>query len=187
MSSISTKTGDTGTTALLFNVRVPKSSKIIGLIGLIDTFSAQLGLVIFHVQAYESRANIKFPISSEVLIQLQKDLTMLMGVCSCPPSYESRYLQAKFALFPDSWLDKFDATVTALEALLPQQTDWELAHKNELQIALNVLRTSCREVERRLWESKEELPTLLTETNLKSINRLSDVLWLLVRFSDKLR
>ena len=58
MSSIATRTGDDGTTALLYGQRVPKDHPQIEAIGNLDELNAALGLAKAHCPGAERRAEL---------------------------------------------------------------------------------------------------------------------------------
>ncbi|HEX4350060.1 MAG TPA: ATP:cob(I)alamin adenosyltransferase, partial [Verrucomicrobiae bacterium] len=68
--SIVTKTGDGGTTALMYNRRVPKHHPRIAANGSVDELNAALGL---------ARATAVEKFITENLFCIQKDLVVLMG------------------------------------------------------------------------------------------------------------
>src|SRR5437868_14165787 len=68
--SIVTKTGDSGTTALMFNRRVSKTHPRIEACGGVDELNAALGL---------ARATAEEAFVREHLLAIQKDLITLMG------------------------------------------------------------------------------------------------------------
>jgi cob(I)alamin adenosyltransferase len=68
--SIATKTGDAGTTALMFGRRVSKADPRVIAYGTIDELNAALGMV---------RATVQHPLVSDAIFAIQKDLVILMG------------------------------------------------------------------------------------------------------------
>jgi cob(I)alamin adenosyltransferase len=68
--SIATKTGDDGTTALLFGRRVPKTDPRIAANGACDELNAALGMV---------RAFCAEPLITDAILSIQRELVTLMG------------------------------------------------------------------------------------------------------------
>src|SRR5205085_5771194 len=68
--SIVTKTGDAGTTGLMYNRRVPKSHPRVEAYGAVDELNAALGL---------ARAVAEDDFIQENLLRVQKQLVQLMG------------------------------------------------------------------------------------------------------------
>src|SRR5438045_9639726 len=89
--SIATKTGDAGTTALMYGRRVPKSHPRIEACGSIDELNAAIGLA-------RSAANDKF--ISEKLLPVQNDLITIMGELATLPEDLPRYAKAGYGLRP---------------------------------------------------------------------------------------
>jgi len=68
--SIATKTGDDGSTALMYGRRVPKTDARVVAYGTCDELNAALGMV---------RAFCSEPLVSEAVLEIQKDLVTVMG------------------------------------------------------------------------------------------------------------
>ena len=72
--SIATRTGDDGTTSLLYGQRVPKDHPQIEAVGSIDEFNAALGLARSTCPDAGRKAELE---------RIQKDLVALMGEIAC--------------------------------------------------------------------------------------------------------
>ena len=68
--SIATKTGDNGTTALMYNRRVPKNHPRVEAYGTVDELNAALGL---------ARATAEHDFVRDNVLAVQRDLIVLMG------------------------------------------------------------------------------------------------------------
>ena len=78
--SIVTKTGDAGTTALMFGRRVPKNHPRVEAYGTVDELNAALGL---------ARATAAESFIRDHLFSIQKELVVLMGeLCVQPEDLE---------------------------------------------------------------------------------------------------
>src|SRR2546425_10783890 len=86
--SIVTKTGDDGTTALMFNRRVAKSDPRVEACGSVDELNAALGV---------ARATAEHPFVRDHLLAIQKDLIILMGELRTLPEDMPRYVKAGFS------------------------------------------------------------------------------------------
>lgn len=169
--SIATRTGDDGTTALLYGQRVPKDHPQIETIGNLDELNAALGLAKAHAPAAERRAELE---------RVQKELVALMGEVVCAESDLARYSQSKFEKIDEAALARLDAGVAAVEAKNVKFDGWATPGANLHAAALDHARTIARRAERRmigLAAHGRALRPLL----LQYINRLSDLLWLLAR------
>jgi cob(I)alamin adenosyltransferase len=169
--SIATRTGDDGTTALLYSQRVPKTHPQIEAVGALDELNAALGLAKAHHPDTAVR---------DQLSQVQQDLINLMGEVACAEADAARYAGSKFAKLAEADLTRLDAAVAAIEAREVSFAGWATPGANPAAATLDVARTVARRAERRLiglHEHGRTLRPLLTAY----INRLADLLWLLAR------
>ena len=169
--SISTRTGDDGTTALLFGQRVPKDHPQIETIGNLDELNATLGLAKAHCPAAERRIELE---------RVQKDLVALMGEVVCAQSDIERYEKSKFEKLDEAALARLDAGVAAIEAQNVKFDGWATPGANLHAATLDQARTIARRAERRMIALAHQGRTL-RPLLLQYINRLSDLLWLMAR------
>ena len=87
--SIVTKTGDDGTTGLMFNRRVPKTHPRVEAYGAVDELNAAVGL---------ARASAETDFIRENLLAIQKDLVAVMGELATLPEDLPRYVKDGYAL-----------------------------------------------------------------------------------------
>jgi cob(I)alamin adenosyltransferase len=169
--SIVTKTGDGGTTALMYGRRVPKSHPRVEAYGTVDELNSALGLA----RATAGEGSIR-----EDLLLIQKDLVSLMGELSVSPEDLGRYAKDGYPVVTPQMTAKLDALVGDIESRNVSFKDWATPGATLNAAALDVARTVCRRAERRVCALLEtggfknpEIPTYL--------NRLSDLLWLMAR------
>jgi len=169
--SISTRTGDDGTTGLLYGQRVSKDHPQIEAVGCLDEFNAALGLV---------KATCPDAGRQALLERIQRDLVALMGEIACAENDTGRYVVSKFTKLGDGDLARIEAGVTAIEARNPKSDGWATPGANPYAALLDLARTSARRAERRLAglprQGKTVRPLLL-----QYLNRVSDLLWLMAR------
>ncbi len=169
--SISTRTGDTGTTGLLYGQRVPKDHPQIEAVGGLDEFTAALGL---------ARANCADGARRDELEQIQRDLVALMGEIACAEADAARFAASKFPRIAEPDLARVDAAVAAIEARQAPPTGWAIPGANAHAAALDSARAIARRAERGLValprHGKNVRPLLL-----QYLNRVSDLLWLMAR------
>ncbi|HUJ43220.1 MAG TPA: cob(I)yrinic acid a,c-diamide adenosyltransferase [Opitutaceae bacterium] len=169
--SISTRTGDDGTTGLLYGQRVPKDHPQIEAVGSLDEFNAVLGL---------AKATCPDVGRQALLERIQRDLVTLMGEIACADNDNGRYAVSKFTKLGDGDLARIDAGVAAIEARNPKSDGWATPGANPYAAVLDLARTSARRAERRLaglpHQGKTVRPLLL-----QYLNRVSDLLWLMAR------
>lgn len=180
--SIATRTGDDGTTSLLYGQRVAKHHPQIEAIGAFDELNAALG----SVKALLSSTSPN-PREAEIFTSLaatQKNLVALMGELACAEGDANRYAASKFEKIGGSDVERLDAGVAALEARGLRFDGWATPGANSRAAALDVARTAARRAERRLGELPEKGRTIRPELR-QFINRLSDYLWLLAREAEQ--
>jgi cob(I)alamin adenosyltransferase len=169
--SIATRTGDDGTTGLVYGQRVPKSHPQIAAVGALDELNAALGFAKATRPAKTGGGNLE---------AIQKELVALMGEITCAESDAARYAGSKFAKIGGTELARLDAAVETVELRQPKFDGWATPGANLHAAALDLARTAARRAERQLvglgTHGKIVRPVLL-----QYINRLSDLLWLLAR------
>jgi cob(I)alamin adenosyltransferase len=170
--SIATKTGDNGTTGLMYNRRVSKCHPRVEAYGSVDELNAALGL---------ARATAAFPFVSERLLAIQKDLVILMGELATQVEDLPRYLKGGFSIVTPELTLKLDVIVTEIEAQNVSFKGWATPGENINSAALDVARTTCRRAERRVC-ALQEIGQLENAEIIIFLNRLSDALWLLSRW-----
>ncbi len=169
--SIATRTGDDGTTGLLFGQRVPKDHPQIEALGALDELNAALGL---------AKATLPAAGARPALSRLQQELVALMGEVACAEGDAPRHARAKLARLTPAALRRLDRAVAAIEARQPPFEGWATPGANLHAAALELARTAARRAERRLVALRRHghpLRPLL----FQYLNRLSDLLWLMAR------
>ena len=170
--SIVTKTGDSGTTALMFNRRVPKTHPRVEACGSVDELNSALGL---------ARATAEHGFVRDHLLGIQRNLIILMGEVGTLPEDLPRYAQAGFSTVTPEMTKNLDDLVKQMEAQDIFPKDWALPGETVNAAALDVARTTCRRAERGVCVLQEagqlENPEIIV-----FLNRLSDTLWLLARW-----
>lgn len=172
--SIATRTGDQGTTALMYGRRVPKTHPRVEAYGTVDELNSALGF---------ARATADDAWVKEVLAATQHDLVALMGELAVADEDHEKYEGSKFDRLAGEHLDRLDGVVTRLESEDIRFEGWATPGGSLHGAALDLARTTCRRSERRIWglvEAKSHVNPL----SMKFLNRLSDVLWLLGRKDD---
>lgn len=162
MAKVYTRTGDKGKTSLYTGERVSKASLRVETYGTIDEADSALGMA----RAFAAHDNVK-----ETIYMLQKDLWMLMA------DIASLGKEANIK----------DEDVTKLEKIIDQYTD-SLAPLNHFIVPgetktsapLDVARTVVRRAERLMWRLGETEE--IHESDLKYLNRLSDLCFTLSRY-----
>jgi len=169
--SISTRTGDDGTTGLLYGRRLPKDHPQIEAMGSLDEFNAALGLA----KATSTDAGRKAAIE-----RIQHDLVALMGEIACVEADEPRHAVARFAKVVEADLARIDAAVAAIEAKEVKSDGWATPGATHHAAALDLARTAARRAERRVVALSRYVKTV-RPLLLQYLNRVSDLLWLMAR------
>ena len=172
--SIVTRTGDQGTTALMYNRRVPKSDRHVEAYGTVDELNAALGL---------ARASAPCA-DSEALCAIQKDLVPLMGELATLDEDRERYRRDGLPVLGPEATRRIEDWVKAIEAQKFTFAGWATPGANPNAAGLDVARTVCRRAERRICEL-QEAGQLHNREILVYLNRLSDLLWLLARKAEQ--
>jgi cob(I)alamin adenosyltransferase len=172
--SIATKTGDNGTTGLMYNRRVSKCHPRVEAYGAVDELNAALGL---------ARAHARHPFLQGNLLAVQKDLVTLMGELATRPEDLARYAKDGFALVGPEMTAKLDELVRQIEAQNVSFKGWATPGANSSSAAIDLARTICRRAERRVCALHEDKQLQNSEI-IVFLNRLSDTLWLLARWTE---
>src|SRR4051812_48041630 len=113
--SIATRTGDDGTTSLLYGQRISKDHPQIEAVGVLDELNAALGF---------AKATRPDRSSATEIERLQQELVALMGEVACAETNAARYDESKFAKVDEAALARLDAAVAAIEATSPRFDGW---------------------------------------------------------------
>ncbi len=170
--SIATRTGDGGTTGLMYGRRVPKTHPRVEACGAVDELNAALGVARAAGTSDFVRGN---------LLAIQNDLIVLMGEVGVVTEDMPRYVKDGYSIVTPVMTAKLDSLVTAIEEQKVSFKGWATPGGTPEAASLDMARTICRRAERRVCG--------LTETGgLKNpeiiiyLNRLSDLLWLFARW-----
>jgi cob(I)alamin adenosyltransferase len=177
--SIATRTGDDGTTGLLYGQRVPKSHPQIETVGTFDELNVAIGAVKPHLGA-DARSVATF----ELLTAVQENLVALMGEISCAETDAARFAESKFPKLSEEDLTRLDRAVAALESRGLKFDGWATPGANARSAACDFARVTARRAERRLNALPGAGRTVRPVVN-RFVNRLSDVLWLLAREAEQ--
>lgn len=175
--SIVTRTGDQGTTGLMYNRRVPKHHPRVEAYGCVDELNAALGV---------ARAATRSRRLREQLLTIQHDLVVVMGELATDAVDLGRYRADGFRPVTAELTGRLDGVVASVESRLGTFKDWVMPGGTATGAALDLARTVCRRAERRVC-------ALLDTDQLRNpeivvyLNRLADTLWLLARFEDRPR
>ena len=170
--SIATKTGDHGTTALMFGRRVSKTDPRIVANGAVDELNAALGM---------ARAFCDEPAVTDTILAIQKELVTLMGEIGVAAEDRDRYAEKGFAFVTAAMVDRLTASIDDLEANHQISfKHWATPGATKASACLDVARTVCRRAERAVVEMGER-GLFVNPEAVRYLNRLSDLCWLHAR------
>ena len=170
--SIATKTGDKGTTGLMYNRRVSKTHPRVEAYGCVDELNAAMGM---------ARATAAENFVRENLEMIQKDLVILMGELATAAEDLPRYVKDGYSLVTPELTAKLDKLVQEIEAQKVTFKGWATPGASAHSAALDVARTVCRRAERRVC-ALQEAKELRNAEIIVYLNRLADLLWLFARW-----
>jgi cob(I)alamin adenosyltransferase len=172
--SIVTKTGDAGTTALMYGRRVPKNHPRVEAYGAVDELNAALGV---------ARAAAVEKFISENLFSIQKQLVTVMGELAVLPEDLPRYAKDGFAAVTTEMTAQLERLVKEIEAQNVSFKGWATPGATPTAAALDLARTICRRAERRVCDLNQT-GELKNAEIIIFLNRLSDLLWLFARWEE---
>lgn len=170
MPRIYTKTGDDGTTGLLFGGRVSKADLVPEVVGSIDELVATLGMA----RALAGRVEM-----GDELLGLQRELFAVAADVATNPDERHR-LEPGVSLVTDEMVARLEVRIDERVAAHPLPDAFVVPGANPVSAALDVARSIARRVERAVVRSRQE-GTGPSDAVLRYVNRLSDLLFVLAR------
>jgi cob(I)alamin adenosyltransferase len=172
--SIVTKTGDAGTTALMYGRRVPKNHPRVEAYGAVDELNAALGV---------ARATATEKFISDNLYTIQKSLVTLMGELAVALEDLPRYTKDGFGIVTPEMTAQLEVLVKEIESQNVSFKGWATPGATPTAAALDLARTICRRAERRVCDLNQT-GELKNAEIIIFLNRLSDLLWLFARWEE---
>jgi cob(I)alamin adenosyltransferase len=171
--SIATRTGDLGKTSLMYGRRVEKFDPRVETYGTVDELNSALGM---------ARAQAALSLVKEELLLIQKQLVALMGELAVAPEDEERYAKDKYPKLTPAMLQHLDDLVARIEKEKITFDGWATPGGSIASAALDMARTICRRAERLVAKlaASNEIDLLV----IRYLNRLSDLLWLMARYTE---
>ena len=171
--SIATQTGDDGTTGLMYGRRVPKTHPRIAANGAVDELNAALGM---------ARATVADPFITAPILDIQRELVLLMGELAVLPEDRDRYLAGGHHFLGESHVNLLTTLIHDLEKNHRiSYHGWATPGATPGSATLDVARTVCRRAERELAACADTIPGFNPQL-LRYLNRLSDLCWLWARW-----
>ena len=166
---IYTKTGDKGTTSLIYGERVSKTDARVEAYGTCDETNSMIGLAISYLQGefFERKDELQaiFHKIQTVLFHVGAELATPMGK------------EVKWIL-EEKDVEELEKTIDAWDGSLSPLTNFILPGGHQAGAALHVARTIARRAERHAVNLGDEVNPLV----LSYLNRLSDFLFVAARY-----
>lgn len=170
---IYTKTGDKGTTSLIGGTKVPKSHLRIEAYGTVDELNSYTGLCRDLLTDEKCR---------EVLLEVQDRLFTIGSSLACDPIKEPKM---QIPDLKESDISLLENEIDRMNDAVPPMKSFILPGGHPVLSHLHIARCVCRRAERccvRLEEESLEADSII----LKYLNRLSDYLFVLSRYTGHL-
>jgi cob(I)alamin adenosyltransferase len=182
--SIATKTGDKGTTGMLFGARVSKFDQRIAAVGDIDELNAALGLVKRQLVRKENTRDYVHEFDT-----IQRQLTWLMGEVATEPDKRAEYV-SKYPYITIEHLEQLEDSLQIYESSTnTKQTDWVMYGNSDASALCDFASKVCRRAERSFLIAKNEEQCESDSHQYRPLlamylNRLSDFLYVVARYYD---
>jgi len=171
MPRIYTKTGDDGTTGLLYGGRVSKADPATEAYGTTDEAVAALGLARSLSEDETMRVD---------LLTLQRELFVVGADLATNPQ-QRRRLQAEVSLVTDSMVARLERRIDDLVSVRPLPEVFIVPGANPASAALDTARGIVRRAERRVVDLEATGRAVNPEIR-RYLNRLSDLIFVLARW-----
>jgi cob(I)alamin adenosyltransferase len=170
MPRIYTKTGDDGTTGLLYGGRVPKDDLVTEAYGTTDEAVAVLGL---------ARSLSDDPKMTEEILGLQRELFVVGADLATNPDQRAK-LTAGVSLVTERMTGRLESRIDEIVAERPLPEVFIVPGADPPSAALDVARGTIRRAERAVVSLERAGRTVNPEVR-RYLNRLSDLLFVLAR------
>ena len=177
--SIVTRTGDDGTTSLLYGQRVSKDHPQIEAVGAFDELNVAIGAAKPLLPDDPRGGEIQ-----ALLEQTQKNLIAMMGELACAESDDARHAASQFERLGTDDVRRLDQAIEILESRGLKFDGWATPGASLRAVAFDLARTTARRAERRLTSLPAHGKNIRPELR-QFVNRLSDLLWLLAREAEQ--
>jgi len=169
---IYTKTGDKGETGLFGGERVSKDSNRISAYGTIDELNAFIGYTITEIKDDSVKEN---------LLTVQNYLFTVGSDLATPENQENEKLNIQRT--PASYYVHIEKLIDEYDERLEELRNFILPGGSKSSALLHICRTVCRRAEREVVALKKTVT--IGDNIIIFLNRLSDLLFVLSRFENK--
>lgn len=168
---IYTKSGDDGSTGLLYGGRISKSDLAAEAYGAVDEAVADLGI---------ARAAAEDPEARRIVLRVQRDLFVVGADLATNPD-ERRKLKPEISLVSEGMTEGLERLIDELVGTHPLPEEFIVPGANRVSAALDVARATVRRAERRAVALREAGREVNPEA-IRYLNRLSDLLFVVARW-----
>ena len=170
MTRIYTRTGDDGSTGLLFGGRVRKDSARPTAYGDVDEAQAAIGVARAHATPGDEL--------DDLLVGIERDLWVLMAELATEPANQHKLVAGQSRTTPEM-AERIEALIDEVSGCFEPPTEFVVPGGSVLAAHLDLARTVVRRAERSTLGLVEPgAPPLVY------LNRLSDLLWTLARWQE---
>lgn len=166
---IYTKTGDKGTTSLIYGQRVAKTDPRVEAYGTCDETNSMIGLALSHLKNENFQGK---EIIEQTYHKIQTNLFHAGAELATPKGKEVKWI------LNSSDIEEMEKQIDEWDAVLPTLTNFILPGGHPSGAAFHVARTIARRAERCAVALGEDVNPLV----LAYLNRLSDLLFVTARF-----
>ncbi len=171
MPRIYTKTGDDGTTGLLYGGRIPKSDLATDAYGTTDEAVAVLGL---------ARALCEDDTMRVDLLTLQRELFVVGADLATNPRERAK-LEPEVSLVTERMVQRLERRIDDLVSARPLPEVFVVPGANPASAAIDIARSVVRRAERAVVAMEQAQRAVNPEVR-RYLNRLSDLLFVLARW-----
>lgn len=170
MSRVYTRTGDDGTTALLYGGRVSKGGELVDALGDIDEAVSALGV---------ARAGYGNAQRAALLLRLQRELFVVAADLAVSPKRRNR-LKPGISLVTAEMTSELEQLIDTLTAEHPLRPVFLVPGTTQHEAAIDLARTVVRRAERHTVQTKIAGHPVSDDVGCY-LNRLSDLLFVMAR------
>jgi len=174
MAKLYTRTGDKGTTGLLYGGRVPKTDPRVEAYGTVDEANSILGL---------ARSLSKDPRNQELLLNIQRELFTVGAELATDNESYSVFL-GHFKPTTNEMVQRFEQIIDEMDQVVRLPQSFIIPGASSASAALDMARTVLRRAERQVTALYNER-NLVNPNILSYLNRLADLIFMLARYEDR--
>lgn len=173
LTRIYTKTGDSGSTALVDGSRTGKGDIRLEAFGDCDEANSAIGVAV-------AMGGLPADVQ-ELLVRVQNDLFDVGADLATPVTENPRYEPLRVI---ESDIERLESAIDSYNDRLVNLNSFVLPGGSSGAALLHVARTIVRRAERHTWQALSQFGESMTELPAKYLNRLSDLLFVLARYAN---